>query len=396
MPIELVTGLPGNAKTLYSIQMLIERAKREGRAIYYAGLKEFIRDDPRLDGTEWFEFDPVTWHETVPAGALCFIDEAQKVFRARSLGTIPGKHVTELEEHRHKGLDFVMVTQHPSLIDPAIRKLTQVHRHMVRIMGMQASTVHMWSDGVKDYPEKSSVRQSAESTKWAFAKHLYGLYKSADVHTIKRKIPFRVKLLGGLLVAFAAIAWYVVGFIDKKTHAPEKSSVSSSSPGGVDGSGSQGVAGGFSERRAIDPIADAKEYAFKQTPRVVGLPQTAPKYDELTKPSRVPVPAMCFQIGDVNKGGQLRCKCYTQQGTPMALEFNQCVEIAQHGFFLEFDPDGRRADQSRSEAGQAVLASRPDSPVPERRDVGPSVVVIPDMPDKAPNMPRVQGLAPKS
>jgi zona occludens toxin len=385
MPIELVTGLPGNAKTLFSIQMLIERAKREGRAIYYAGLKEFLRDDPRLEGTEWFEFDPLKLHETVPSGAICFIDEAQKVFRSRSLGSVPGKHVTELEDHRHKGLDFVMLTQHPSLIDPAIRKLTQVHRHMVRIMGMEVSTVHVWADGVKDAPDRSAIRQSSEKTKWAFPKHLYGLYKSADVHTIKRAIPWRVKLLAGLLVAFAAISWYVVSFVNKKSHVADKAdSVAAvgSAAVGTGGAGQVPLSSAGVQAKPFDPVQDAKEYVFKETPRVTGLPQTAPKYDELTKPSRVPVPAMCFQIGDIAKVSQVRCKCYTQQGTPLELEFNQCVQIAQHGFFMDFDPEGNREQKARSEASQAVLADRGEAAVPDHRS--PGVTVIPDLTDSRP------------
>ena len=82
--IELITGLPGNSKTLFSIRHLIDRASQENRAVYYSGLKEFKADDPRLKGTTWTEFDPLKWHETVPSGALIFIDEAQTIFRARS------------------------------------------------------------------------------------------------------------------------------------------------------------------------------------------------------------------------------------------------------------------------------------------------------------------------
>jgi zona occludens toxin len=140
MPIELITGLPGNAKTLYGIQSTIKRAKEENRPVYYDGIKELIEDDPRLEGTTWTKFDAAKWHEVVPSGSLIFIDEAQKIFRARNMGATPPIYVTELEEHRHKGIDFVMTTQHPRLIDPAIKVLTQTHKHMVRVSGFEMFT----------------------------------------------------------------------------------------------------------------------------------------------------------------------------------------------------------------------------------------------------------------
>ena len=50
MAIELITGLPGNAKTLHALGRAIERSSSEQRPVYYAGLKGFNPDDPRLKG----------------------------------------------------------------------------------------------------------------------------------------------------------------------------------------------------------------------------------------------------------------------------------------------------------------------------------------------------------
>ena len=384
MPIHLVTGLPGNAKTLRCLQLLIERAKKENRAVYYANLKGFKEDDPRLQGTEWKEFDPLTWHEDVPNGAICFVDEAQKVFRARTLGSVPPKHVTELEEHRHRGLDFVFATQHPSLIDPAIRKLTQVHEHMVRISGAQASTVHRWESGVRDTCDKPSGRKDSEKTTWGFAKNLYGLYMSADVHTIKFQIPKRVKIFAGLVVALVAlvgVGYYVIthrimhkqdGQVDQVANGPASASSITSQPG-------PGMA---KPPGYADPIADAKEYLWKQTPRVTELPQSAPKYDQLTVPTHVPVPAMCIQKGVPGKSADVTCKCFSQQATPMpSVPFNMCIEFARNGYFQDFDADKDRAAVQRTDAGVAVLSNRQDSPLPAHQvQDGPHGVVLPGLP----------------
>lgn len=386
MPIELITGLPGNAKTLYALQLLIDRASREQRPVYYSGLKEFLHQDPRLLGTTWVEFDAATWHETVPSGSLILIDEAQKIFRARSMTASPPKYVTELEEHRHRGVDFVMITQHPRLIDPAVRVLTQTHRHMVRVNGFERSTVHRW-EAIKDTPEKPPSRKDSEKVQWPFAKDLYGLYKSADEHTIKRSIPGRVKLLGILAVLLAVMVWYFVSFIQKKTataDSPPTPAASAVAPVAQTG---QSPAGGFhSEAMAspgptVDPLADIEDYVFKETPRVTGLPHTAPKYDPITVPVRAPVPAMCVEIQ--RKEGRLDCRCYTQQATRMQdMEVNMCLDIVHNRRFQDFDADpGRRSHQQPVQQVAAVA-----EPPLERYSPG-QVLSFPSVPDA----PRVQG-----
>lgn len=384
MPIHLVTGLPGNAKTLRAIQMLIKRAKEENRAVYYAGLKEFKEDDPRLEGTQWKQFDPTRWHEDIPPGALCFVDEAQKVFRSRTLGSVPPKHVTELEEHRHKGLDFVFVTQHPSLIDPAIRKLTQIHEHQVRIWGMEASTIHRWEGGVKDNCDKPSARVDSEKTKWGFAKDLYGLYKSADVHTVKRRLPGRVKLLAGLVVTLIALVWFGYHTITKKIIHKGVDQVDTAAPGGGQASPGPGIVPSVYQVKsgAADPVAEAKEYLWNQTPRVEALPQTAPKYDQLTTPTHVPVPAMCIQKGVPGKSKEISCKCFTQQATPMpSVPLGMCMEFARNGYFQDFDADKDRAAVERTQASANVMSTRQDVPPPVRQvQDGPQGVVIPGLP----------------
>lgn len=345
--IELITGLPGNAKTLHALDLVIARAKAENRTVYHAGLKELQADDPRLLGTTWVQFDPLKWHEEVPSGSIIFIDECQKIFRNRSLGSLPGKHVTELEEHRHKGLDFYMITQHPSLIDPAVRKLTQTHRHMVRIWGMEASTVHKWN-GVKENCDKNGSRSDSEKTKWAFNKGLYGVYKSADVHTMKRQIPLRAKLLLLMPLVLIAVGWFVFQKVSKSSPsaaAPAAQAVAS--PASFVG-GPVPVEALEGRAKRIDPIEDARQYVFESTPRVVGLEHTAPKYDEITKPVRAPIPAACMQMKS-----QRVCKCYTQQGTPMQVNYDTCVQIATNGYFQDFDPE-KRGETAVADAAPAV------------------------------------------
>lgn len=350
--IELITGLPGNGKTLYTISQVKAQAERESRQVFYHGI-------PELNIAAWDKLeDPTKWAE-VPPNSIVVLDEAQKTFRNRSLGAAPPKHVTDLETHRHLGIDIVMITQHPSLIDPSVRRLAGRHRHLIRLYGLEASTVHKW-DSVKDNCDKN--RADSDKQKWKFDKSIYSLYKSAEVHTVKRSIPGRVKMLIGLSLVFVLLIAYMVFFVKKKTQAPE-APVAAVINGAVPGVTYQG--GGPGGVAKVDPVQDAEQYMFNQTPRLSGLPHTAPKYDPITTPVRAPVPAMCVQIGTASSG-KVSCKCYTQQTTPMEVEFNMCVQIARNGYFQDFDADKdqqqKQQQQHEQKAAQsvAVLSSRPD------------------------------------
>ena len=319
MSIILHTGLPGACKTLYTISFVKAWAERENRQVYYHGIAELTLDWIPLE-------DPTKWYEC-PPNSIIVLDEAQQTYRNRSIRAEAPRHVTELETHRHLGLDLVFVTQHPKLIDPAVRALVQTHRHMVRMFGMEAATVHTWN-GVKEACDKS--RADSEKKKWVFDKSIFELYKSAEVHTMKRRIPARVIFLFvmPLLLALAAYAVYAIA-IKPKT-SPEVVSAVQAQPeqdrqvqNGFQGSGASSV---------IDPIQDARKFAFEATPRVAGVAHTAPKYDELTKPSSVPVPAICIIRAT-------RCQCYTQQATKLQVETNTCLDIAHNGYFQEFEPD---------------------------------------------------------
>lgn len=358
MSIELNTGLPGNGKTLFTIWDIKARAEREGREVYYHGIAELTLPWHHLE-------DPKKWFEC-PPGSIVVIDEAQQIYRNRSIRAEAPLHVTELETHRHLGIDLILITQHPSLIDPAVRKLTQTHRHLVRIFGMQASTVHTWN-GVKDNCDKQ--RADSMKTKFIFDKSLYGVYKSAELHTVKRAIPMRVLFLCLLPLFLLAAAYAVYALMVKpKTQ--------SSVPALVQAGGQVGEHVGGSGQQ-FDPLLDARRYVHSVTPRVQGIAHSAPKYDDLTKPQSVPVPAMCIKRGT-------RCQCYSQQATKLEMPLNACLDIAHNGYFEEFDPngrDGRRGDSDMRRNGAVGALPFQAGEVRGGAATGPSMIVIPYTPE---------------
>jgi zona occludens toxin len=359
-PIELITGLPGNGKTLYAIKYVKEWSEREKRPVFFSGIQ--LGDELK---DKWTEIDPEKWFDA-PIGAIIVIDECQRVFRPRSLGKEPPDYVAKLETIRHQGLNMVLITQHPLLCDASIRRLTGRHKHCISKWGTQSSTIHEWPS-VRDNCDKPAGRKDSEKMPWKFDRKIYGLYKSAELHTVKRSIPKRLWMLCAVPFVLAAAAYAVWWLTIGKKHqvAP---------PPGAVVQVQQGVAvqPQSEKKKWQEPIADAREYLFNSTPRVAGLAHTAPKYDSVTQPTTAPVPEACV-------ASKTRCKCYSQQGTALDVPELLCRSIVDRGYFVDFD-NGRQQQAQRQKA--IYVLDRGGEPLPlsraDTRDAGPAVVASAD------------------
>lgn len=310
MPITLVTGLPGHGKTLYTLARYKDEAVKEGRPVFHNNIKG-------LNIPGWQVWDVKNW-ENLPAGALFVIDEAQFAFPVRGRGN-PDPFIENLATHRHLGLDFVVITQNPMLLDSFVRRLVDRHFHVVRKFGTQRCTVHEFANGAKD--NCASNRTGSIRHEWKYPKEVFGLYTSAELHTVKRRIPMRIWLLFSVPVVFAAlagVAWYRL--------QPEFVAGGSKPEPGSGPGAFKPVSG---QPRAAAPKGPTTplEYAEAYTPRVAGLPHTAPVYDEATRATVAPYPAACI-------ASAARCQCYTQQATRLDTGEELCRQIAAGGFFV--------------------------------------------------------------
>ena len=320
MTIELQTGLPGNGKTLFTLDRIETLRKRTGRPVYYSGIP--INPDKLPD---WLELpDPKKWFD-VPPESIVVIDEAQRIFRPRASGSAVPEHESRLETHRHGGIDLVLLTQNPKLIAANVRELCGKHWHIVRNFGLQRATVHEWQEcKVNTQARKDSIKHL-----YSYRKEVYSWYKSAEAHTVKASVPMKVWLLGFLIFAIPAGGFYLWRHLQHMADNPAVEQVQSARPGALSslpGSPGQDV------RRVVTPA----EYARNFDPRIPGLHYTAPAYDEVTKPVRAPYPAACVQSAS-------RCQCYTQQGTRLDVPGALCEGIVKGGFFLAWDEKTERA-----------------------------------------------------
>lgn len=347
--ITFITGLPGNGKTLYALWYIKMKAEKEQREVYYHNIKDLT--------LPWTVFDPQKWM-MLPKGSIIVIDEAQEVFPKKPNGAALPDFYSELAKHRHHGFDIYLITQHPSLVDNFVRQLGGQHLHSVRKFGLDRSTIYEWS-AVNPAPQNPSSQKSAITLKWAYPKEVYTYYKSAEVHTVKRSIPAKLILaVAFVLFVFGGGYWLLQSYQDR---LKPKEVQSTGFVGQTNGAVAQGAAP-VGQLARLDPIEDARRYVENATPRIAGLPHTAPKYDHLTEPDRVPVPAACIQKGSrrsVSEGAS--CKCFSQQGTAMDVEFNMCVSFANNGYFKDFDADAQRQQEQRAAVASEVMSSRPDS-----------------------------------
>src|SRR5690606_14116981 len=115
--------------------------------------------------------------------------------------------VLDLAEHRHRGLDFVWTTQQPNQLYPFVRGLIGSHAHVVRRFGTKMIDVFKWGELNEDV-KSSSKRDLAQRTTRLLPSQAFGAYKSAEVHTIKPRIPMKVLALPALALG-AIIAGYL-------------------------------------------------------------------------------------------------------------------------------------------------------------------------------------------
>ncbi|MDT8997774.1 zonular occludens toxin domain-containing protein [Paucibacter sp. APW11] len=330
MALTLITGLPGHGKTLYCLWRWRAEAEKEGRQVYHNGI-------PGLNIPGWQTWEVEKWQQ-LPPGAVFIVDEAQFAFPVTGRGQTP-EWVQKLAVHRHSGVDLVVLTQDPMLLDVFVRKLIDRHFHVVRKFGTTFATIHEFVNGVRDNVAKN--KKDSIRHEWKYPPEVYTWYKSAELHTVKRSIPMRVWILCALPLLTAGLAYYGWSIL-KSTSA--SSTASEHTPAAVHAPGAPGRSGvdSWSGRGGRDRQTPA-EYAESYTPRIPGLAHTAPVYDEVTRPAQAPYPAACVLMRGV-------CRCYTQQATRLDVPHQLCVDIAQGGYFVAWERPAVQAVPVSSQA----------------------------------------------
>ncbi|WP_454903221.1 zonular occludens toxin domain-containing protein [Variovorax gossypii] len=343
----LRTGGNGSGKTLFTLQDVRNLQVETGRPVCFN-----IRpaNDPEKPNKPYCNLKPETiaefgWKpirfedwEKQEKGTIFLIDECHYDLPTRPASQKPPPHIARLTEHRSAGFDFFLLTQHPKNIDSFVRNLVQApgwHQHVKRLAGAAPVSNFVQWDAVELQCEKFGSGKNAQIKPRPFPREVYGWYDSAYLHTGKVRIPRQVVVLAICIVAIPTLFYF--GF--------SKAFSGGAAAKAVEASGGTGVAGqGTSTVRP----KTATEYIVSYRPRIPDLMHTAPAYDELTKPKRVPVPAACVEMKSVG------CKCYTQDATPYPVGLDMCRQLVAHGAFLAFQPEGERANPTQVQPVKAA------------------------------------------
>lgn len=200
--ITLVTGTPGAGKTLFTINRLKDI---NDRPIYYQRIKDLKLNWIKLSNDEFKEW----W--TLPPNSIVVLDEAQFSFPLRSPSRQPPDFVENLTTHRHQGIDFYLITQNAKLLDVFVRRLIGTHYHYKRQFGLEAATEYCWQE-LADTDDRG-VYFRAIKKRVHYPKDVYKLYHSAEIHTVKKNIPFKIYLLFILIIFILGLFYFVFTFL---------------------------------------------------------------------------------------------------------------------------------------------------------------------------------------
>lgn len=310
--ITLITGTPGAGKTLYAVHSILQEEGKGSRPIFVDGIPELkTRHEPAQDIQ--------SWHEWAPDGALIVIDEVQRIWRpANSAAKVP-QSIAELETHRHRGIDFVVITQHPNLMHANVRKLVGRHIHLRRTA--LGTYLYEWPEATN--PE---ARTNATRIRWSHPKESFGLYKSASEHTkVKHRMPMAVYVFGGAVVLLLGGVTFAVTSIGSKIGSnPYAEQVPSGTP--------TPSSPGAPTSRISDFQAPMENPVIAFTPIYSDVPHSAPAYAGLVKVAAAPRIDSCV-------ASRIRCICYTQQVTRLQISEDLCRRIAAGEQFDPYRPD---------------------------------------------------------
>ncbi|WP_038206667.1 zonular occludens toxin domain-containing protein [Xenophilus azovorans] len=354
----LRTGANGSCKSLFTLKDLRDKQVKEGRSVCVIIGKPATQTEPADTERRYLRIKPKTMQEfgwvechysewwSQPDGTIFLADECHNWLPKRPNGSAVPEYISKLAEHRSRGFDFFLLTQHPSNLDSFVTKLIGApgwHQHLKRVAGgSNVTSVIQW-DAVNNQCEKNGAGRSGQVTMRGQPKEVYEWYDSAELHTGKTRIPRAAIFLAVSLVLIPTLLGGGGYMLWKRTvgKAPQQAQLQAPGAMPVAGQGSGG------QQHAVKTTA---EYIASYQPRLAGLRHSAPAYDELTKPARVPVPAACMSMGD-------KCKCYTQDATPYTVDAMLCKQIVASGIWLDFDPNPQR--KNVMETSQPAQA-RPD------------------------------------
>lgn len=297
--ITVITGTPGAGKTLYTIEKLllplvgktVKGRDEAGNEVehprtIYTNINGLQIDHELIDGGD--NQGLKDWHKWAKPGAVIVFDEVQKVWPPRANGSKVPDDIQELDTHRHKGVDFVLITQSVMNIDRHLHALGGRHLHVRRVGNMKAAIVYEWDHVSRSLQYSKSIAKSP----WRYSSKVFKLYKSSELHTkVKRSTP---PLLWAVLLGLGVAAWGIPTYMSRMKEKTQGGAIAAA-PAASN----------------VSPITTDIQKTAPPSPAQADT-QTAVA-DDVAKPAL----AGCVR-------SSTRCNCYDQYGQPFAPDPGTC------------------------------------------------------------------------
>lgn len=333
----LITGTPGSGKTLYTVSSIIpeyaaQTTQEQGgeakpRRILVDGIKDLIIEHEMLSPTTYNALQDknectgegvLNWWEWCKPGDVIVIDEVQRIWRPRGNGSKVPQMIAELETHRHRGVDFVLITQHPMLLDQNVRRLVSRHIHIRRMWGGARAVRYEW-----DHCSAPDRVSDAGKSYWPYPKDAFKYYKSAEVHTKQGgKVPMALLILALAIIALPFVAYFALNRVHGLLNGETAEIAAKAQPKEVK----------LAEPKPLAPEAPDR-------PQPAAMAAVVPE-----SPVSSPAP-VARHVGCI--ASATRCRCFDQTGHEVERDDKLCPDVSQKpatplpGYIAEYRSLGR-------------------------------------------------------
>ncbi|MDO9094590.1 MAG: zonular occludens toxin domain-containing protein [Rubrivivax sp.] len=257
--ITLISGVPGTGKTALCVKLILDYLKekdpKKRRPIYVANDRDGKPCIPALDLPFETLEDLTRWHEPgmVPDGAIIIADEVQRLWRTRASGSALSPDLEALATHRHRGIDFILMTQRPGNLHTEVRGLVGRHIHL-RNLGVLGRRMSEHTE----FGDPAQAKKWLVQSRYKLPKEVFDLYKSAALHVDgKRTIPPALIIAGVGLVGLAGLVLYAVNSIGGR--------VSPAAPAVASAASAPRVVGPGNRQAGAQPPAAAASVPVRRT-----------------------------------------------------------------------------------------------------------------------------------
>lgn len=323
--ITLITGQPGNGKTSHVVWHYI-KPEVEKRLVYYCGIPKLTLPAIQITRKElerWHELEPkknpddedeIQLLKHFQEGSLIVVDEVQKSWKPG--GTTMEQYIEYLCEHRHHGLDFVIMTQYPHLIHKTVRALVTKHIHIRSTWN--GRTLNEWPEWQENPSTKSAI-STAVITRYKIPAEVFPLYESASMHTkVKHKTPLMFKVFVACLIVVPILGFGAVSRVLGKVGGKPKGEVTQEqNTGAISQSVTAMTPEQLAEEKAKLEAADENSQV-----KTVVIKQTLSSVDDSAPWSAI---AACVDF----RG---ECRCYGDEGERLKVKDEVCRSGIQNSW----------------------------------------------------------------